>query len=385
MSLMTSDRVIAAAQEMAPVIRDMREELDATRHLPTSLAEKMMQAGFFQLHACHELGGPELPPLTGFQVIEELSKADGSVGWCAMIASSLSLTTGWLDPEVGRKMFGNPLDVRIAGSIRPEGRAYPVEGGYRVEGQWNFASGVHHANWLYCTCKVINGNHTPEVRTLLVPAESATIVDTWSVVGMCGTGSHDFVVDGVFVPTQHDVSRSKPPKASGKFFTVYNTGVGQGATWSNTAANALGIARGAIDTFVDLATSTGSTMSTALLRDRPMVQTRLAESEAIVGAARAYVVESARTAWEAAGDGTLDAKRHGLPLRLAISHSIHEAVRAVDIVFHAAGTNAVYRKNPLERYFRDIHVAVQHAAALPLHIEAAGKVLMGHPLSSVGW
>ncbi len=258
-------------------------ELDATLYLPVTA--EMMQAGFFQLHACHELGGPELPPLTGFQVIEELSKADGSVGWCAMIASSLSLTTGWLDPEVGRKMFGNPLDVRIAGSIRPEGRAYPVEGGYRVEGQWNFASGVHHANWLYCTCKVINGNHTPEVRTLLVPAESATIVDTWSVVGMCGTGSHDFVVDGVFVPTQHDVSRSKPPKASGKFFTVYNTGVGQGATWSNTAANALGIARGAIDTFVDLATSTGSTMSTALLRDRPMVQTRLAESEAIVGTA----------------------------------------------------------------------------------------------------
>ncbi len=392
MSPVTSDRVITAAQELAPVIRDMREELDTTRHLPTSLAEKMTQAGLFQLHACSELGGLELPPLTGFRVIEELSKADGSVGWCAMIASSLSLTTGWLEPEVGRKMFGNPLDVRIAGSIRPEGRAYPLKGGYRVEGQWNFASGVHHANWLYCTCKVMNGNApqlsavgTPEVRTLLVPAESATIVDTWSAVGMCGTGSHDFVVDGVFVPTEHDVSRANPPRASGTLFTVYNAGVGQGATWSNTAANALGIARGAIDTFVDLATNTASTMSTTLLRDRPMVQMRLAEAEAIVSAARAYVVDSVRTAWEAAVDGTLDAKQHGLPLRLAITHSIHEAVRAVDIVFHAAGTNAVYRTNPLERYFRYIHVAVQHAAALPLHIEAAGKVLMGHPLSAVGW
>lgn len=134
MSQITSERVIDAARDLAPVIRDMREELDATRHLPTSLAEKMTAAGFFQLHACRELGGPELPPLTGFQVIEELSKADGSVGWCAMIASSLSLSTGWLAPEVGAKMFGNPIDVRIAGSIRPEGRAYPMEGGYRVEG-----------------------------------------------------------------------------------------------------------------------------------------------------------------------------------------------------------------------------------------------------------
>ena len=385
MSDITSASVIAAAQALAPVIRDMREALDATRHLPTALAEQMTRAGLFQLHACRELGGPELSPLTGFHVIEELSKADGSVGWCAMIASSLSLTTGWLAPDVGRKMFGNPLDVRIAGSIRPEGRAYPVEGGYRVEGQWNFASGVHHANWLYCTCQVMHSDRLPEVHTLLVPAASATIVDTWSVVGMCGTGSHDFVVDGVFVPTAHDASRSKPPQASGKLFSVYNVRVGQAAAWSNTAANALGIARGAIDAFVDLATSTGSTMSTTLLRDRAMVQMRLAEAEAIVGAARAYVVESVRTAWEAAGDGTLDAKWHGLPLRLAITHSIHEAVRAVDVVFHAAGTHAVYRKHPLERYFRDIHVAVQHAAALPLHIEAAGKVLMGHPLSAVGW
>ncbi len=385
MSSITSDGVIAAAQALAPVIRDMREEIDATRHLPASLAETMREAGLFQLHACSELGGPELPPMTGFRVIEELSKADGSVVWCAMIASSLSLSTGWLEPEVGRKMFGSPLDVRIAGSIRPEGRAYPVEGGYRVEGQWNFASGVHHANWLYCTCQVMHGEATPAVRTLLVPAESATIVDTWSVVGMRGTGSHDFVVDGVYVPSAHDVSRTKPPVATGPLFQVYNARVGQAATWSNTAANALGIARGAIDTFIDLANNASSTMSTTLLRDRAMAQMRLAEAAAIVGAARAYVVESVRSAWDAAHDGTLDARRHGLPLRLAITHSIHEAVRAVDIVFHAAGTNAVYRKNPLERYFRDIHVAVQHAAALPLHMEASGKVLMGHPLSSVGW
>jgi alkylation response protein AidB-like acyl-CoA dehydrogenase len=71
--------------------------------------------------------------------------------------------------------------------------------------------------------------------------------------------------------------------------------------------------------------------------------------------------------------------------RLAIAHSIHEAVRAVDIVFHAAGTNAVYRKHPLERYFRDIHVAVQHGAALPAHFESAGKILLGYDAKEVGW
>jgi alkylation response protein AidB-like acyl-CoA dehydrogenase len=64
---------------------------------------------------------------------------------------------------------------------------------------------------------------------------------------------------------------------------------------------------------------------------------------------------------------------------------MHEAVRAVDLVFHAAGTNALYRKYPLERYFRDIHAAVQHAAGLPIHYESAGKVLLGLAPDGIGW
>ena len=166
---------------------------------------------------------------------------------------------------------------------------------------------------------------------------------------------------------------------------LYNPRLVMVAAWTNTAANALGIARGAMDTFVELASHTGSTNSATPLRNRPLVQSRIAEAEAILGAARAYVLESVGAAWEAVCAQAPDPGAEIARARLAITHAMHEAVRAVDVVFHTAGTNAVYRKHPLERYFRDIHVAVQHAAGLPVHVESAGKALLGLRPMDLGW
>ena len=222
----------------------------------------------------------------------------------------------------------------------------------------------------------------PETRSLMVPADDATIVDTWSVVGMRGTGSHDFIVDDIFVPASHTLTFADPPQESGP---LYHPRLLLVTIWTSTVANALGIARGAIDAFIELATHRGSTMSPTLLRDRALVQTRLAEAEAIVSAARAYVMDAVGNAWQAICDDVPDPSHAIARARLAIAHGMHEAVRAVDIVFHAAGTNAVYRKYPLERYFRDIHTAVQHVAGLPAHFENAGKVFLGLRPDDMGW
>ncbi len=389
MSRTTLADPLAAALDLLPQVRAVRDELEELRHLPSDLARALGDAGLFQLYLPRAIGGAETPPLKTFRVIEELSKVEGSVGWCVMIANSVSLFTGWLAPDVGRAMFGQPPVARMAGSVRPEGRARAVDGGYRVSGQWNFASGVHHANWLFCTCTVMDGdtprrsaNQAPVIRSMYIPAKTATIKDTWSVVGMCGTGSHDFVIDDVLVPETHAFSLYEPPKVVAP---LYHPRLVLVAAWTNTAANALGIARGAMDTFVELAGQTGSTNSATLLRDRPLVQSRIAEAEAILGAARAYVLESVGAAWDAVCAQAPDPGREIARARLAITHAMYEAVRAVDLVFHTAGTNAVYRKHALERYFRDIHVAVQHAAGLAAHVESAGKALLGLRPTDLGW
>jgi alkylation response protein AidB-like acyl-CoA dehydrogenase len=381
--------VVVAAVNLASHIRASRDELETTRRVPPRLVQAIAEAGLFQLHLPRSMGGPELPPLTAFQVIEELSKVDGSVGWCTMIATATSLFVGWLRPDVGRELFGQPPDVRIAGSLRPEGKAYAVDGGYRVRGRWDFASGIDHARWLLCTCAIMDEDQPrltpaglPVVRHLLVPAAAATIEDTWSVVGMRGTGSHDFIVDDVFVPTPRTFSFAEPPGQAG---ALYHPRLVLVVAWTSTVANALGIARGAIDAFIELATHRSSTSAPTLLRDRPYVQTRVAEAEAILRAARAYVIDAVGTAWEAVCADVPDPSREIAQARLAVTHGMHEAVRAVDLVFHAAGTNALYRKYPLERYFRDIHAAVQHAAGLPSHYESVGKALLGLQPEGIGW
>ena len=149
---------IANAIALKPTIRQYREELDSGNRLPPELARQLNEAGLFQLALPRSMGGPESDPLTSFRVIEELSRVDGSVGWCAMLSSSCSLFAGWLKADIGRAMFGQPPDFRMAGSIRPQGEALVVDGGYHLRGQWDYASGVHHANWLLCTCKLVDAN-----------------------------------------------------------------------------------------------------------------------------------------------------------------------------------------------------------------------------------
>jgi indole-3-acetate monooxygenase len=381
--------VVAAAKNLVPLILAAREEGERIRHVPPEIANALAAAGLLQMFLPRSMGGPELDPLTVFRAIEEISKADGSIGWCTMIATDVSLALGWLPTDVGRGFCGQPADFRGAGSLRPLGRAYPVDGGYRVQGHWNFASGIDHANRLFCPCIVMDGDKpqwtetgTPRIRTMWLSPDQATIKDTWSVVGMRGTGSQDFIVDDVFVPVANTCFIGEPAVEKGP---LYNPRLVFVTLFAGVAANSLGIARGAIEAFIELASRESSTRSTDVLRDRPLIQARLAEAEAILNAARVYVIDSLDTYWEAVCSNSSDPSLAIAQARLAIVHAMHEAVRSVDLVFHAAGTNAIYTRNPLERYFRDIHVAVQHNAAFPAQYESAGKVLMGLRPSDPGW
>jgi alkylation response protein AidB-like acyl-CoA dehydrogenase len=385
--------VVAAAVRLAEAVRGARKEAEQARRTPAWLADEVARAGLYQLYLPGSLGGPEVPPLVGFRAIEELSRADGSVGWCAMIASIMASHLAKLPTEVGRELAGTPADYRAAGSGRPggptAGRAWPVAGGWRVSGQWNFASGIDNARWLYCTCIVMDGGTPrlaptgkPMLRMVWVPREEATILDTWSVMGMRGTGSQDFRVDDVFVPERRSIASDAQPIQLG---ALYHPRSLIAIQWTLTVANALGIARGAIDNLVALAATEASTLNTQLLRDRPMVQARLGEAEAMVNAARAYVFDAVGALWAELSAGEPPSDAAVAQARLAIVHGMHEAVRAVDTVFHAAGTNAIYASLPLEARFRDIHVAVQHGAALPGYFESAGKVLMGLRPNEPGW
>jgi len=381
--------LICAARRLVPDIVAIRENIERSRQIPSSLAQVISNAGLYQMFLPRSVGGPEASPLVAFQAIEELSKADGSVGWCVMIATDISLFAGWLKPRVVGEICGQPACLRAAGSLRPLGRAYPLDGGYRVKGQWNFASGIHNADWLYCTCVLMEGDNplmtaagSPAVRAMWLPANAATIKDTWSVMGLRGTGSQDFVVDDVFVAEDYSCFLGDHPYEQGPLFRPRLLFT---VLFMLNAAHALGIARGAMDSFVAMASRDASNQSTTLLRDRPQVQSHVAEAEAILNASRAYIMDAVTRLWHSACRDEADPAQEIAQARLAVTHGVHEAARVVDLLFHAAGTNAIYTRNPLERHFRDIHVAKQHNAAFPVHYQSAGKVLLGLRPGDAGW
>jgi alkylation response protein AidB-like acyl-CoA dehydrogenase len=373
----------ADAARLAPRIRQLADEIEQAGCLPPELVGPMTEAGLFELYRPADAGGLEAGPLTAFEVTECLARADGSVAWCVSVSTALSTYLGWLPPDGLAEVTAAGGPLRLAGSARPLGRAGATEGGYRVQGHWDFASNVLQADWYVGTC-VIEGDHSrsgePKARSVFLPVRDGRVERTWSVLGMRGTGSHDFVVDDMVVPTRRVASVRYARARAGR---LYHPRLAMVVTWAPTAGVALGLARGALDDFAELsaARSTASPLPLAHRRD---VQAAVGQAEAIVAAARAYCVAAIGHAWEAVasdphGETSPELDRAIAHARLAITHAMGEAVRAVDLLLRAAGTGGVFCKAGIERRFRDVHVAQQHAAGLAGHVEAAGRVLLGLP------
>ena len=381
--------IVAAARALRPQIVAARDEIEESRRLPPAIIEQMDRAGLFRMYVPKSLGGPETDPLTAFRAVEQLSIADGSVGWCCLIACSISLYMGWLDSATAQEIVGSPPALRGAGSFRPEGTARIANGGYEVKGRWDFASGCLHANWLFFNCLVTdengpryNSDGLPELRMMSLPVGAATIHDNWSVIGLRGTGSNDVSVDGLHGPAERTFALASDSMNAAPLF---NARAALATAFTLLAANALGMARGAMDAFLEQAGAKATTMNPALLRDRGPVQLAVGRAEGIISGARAYVLHAAGKLWEAAQSGKPDLGEEILQSRLATTHGVHEAARAIDMLYHASGTNAVRRGNLLERYFRDINAAMMHAAGLPANFEQGGRVVLGLSPGAPGW
>ncbi len=384
---MTVQPALEAALELQPDVA-AADEIERTQRIPDALVKKLSDSGLLQLYLPRALGGRESDPVAAAEAVEALSRADGSVGWCAMLGAAGSMFTGWLPTETGQAMFPTPGHARLAASARPEGVARVVEGGYRVNGHWDFASGISHATFYGGTCRLINDDGpilspagAPETRMMVIPVESLRVEETWDVVGLRGTGSHDVFVEDAFIPSDQGLRMAGPSQYGGPLF---DPRVVTSWIWVANAANSLGIAQGALDALTELASQRASTMSPVLLRDRPPVQETLGQATTIVRAARTYLLDTVSSCWERA-QRDADIALQEAHLRLAIAHAIHESVRAVDLCFAAAGSNAVYTRNRVERAFRDIHVAAQHVASAPAQLAAGGRVLLGIDRSTGGW
>jgi alkylation response protein AidB-like acyl-CoA dehydrogenase len=369
-------------QALAPLVEEYRDEGEQQRRLPQPLFQAMREAGLFSLWVPRSLGGAEVDVETSMRVVEELSRLDGAVGWNVMIAGNTSILWANLAPRITAAMLRENAGHVIAGTVTSgSGTATPVPGGFRVTGRWPFASGCHQADWLVSVCHIVEDGHpraapdgTPQPYTFVLPAASCDILDTWHTVGLRGTGSHDFEVRDLFVPDgRYFVARGGRSFQAGP---LYNTSFYH--LWApNIAAVALGIARAAIDLFLEIAASKRPTRSTVVLAQRETVQEKVGQAEALVRTSRAFLFDTVRETWPLLSEGRPVPERITALNRLAASTAVDYAKSAVDLMFTLAGTTSVYTRGRLERCFRDVHVVQQHAVVSPSGIAMAGRQFLG--------
>jgi indole-3-acetate monooxygenase len=376
------DALLERARALAPRIAGASARVDAERRLPDEIVAALVEAGLFHLLVPRSLGGEETDLLTFARVIEEVARADGSTGWCLVQASGCSMVSGYLDPAAAREIFG-PNARGILAWGPGKGQATPVDGGYRVTGQWSFASGSRHATWLGGHSTVVGPDSAPRldelgapaVLTLLFPSEQARLEDIWQVSGLRGTASDAYSVADLFVPEALTVCRDDParrrepgPLYGFRLDNVFAIGF---------ASVALGIARGALDAFLDLAGDKTPRGRPSVLRDDPVVRSEIARAEATWRSGRAFLREVTAQAWETAREtgGITLAQR--VQIRLAATHAIQLAAQALDVAYHHAGATAIFERHPFERRFRDIHAVTQQVQGRYSHYENVGRHLFG--------
>jgi len=219
------------------------------------------------------------------------------------------------------------------------------------------------------------------MRELFVPAAHVHVIDTWESTGLRGTASHDYEVQDVFVPEHRTFWFQEPPSDGGPLYRM--PPVAMFATFIEAVQ--LGIARHAIEAFVELAMAKVPTMTQIVLADRPTAQTTLGKAKAMHAAAHAYLEATLLALWKRVQTGHRPTLADRGELWLAATHAGHTAHAAIDVLYTAAGANAVYAASPLDRCLRDARTALQHVCTQEVNFETGGRVAMGRDAMGSVW
>ena len=370
------------AQSLLETVAARAADTEAQRHLPADLAAELAQAGLFRMLVPTSLGGAEVDVATLFNRLEQLGRADAATGWCVMIGGTTALISAWLPLEHAREIWADP-GVITGGVFAPMGRATVDGENYLVSGRWAWGSGSANCSWLLGGAVTMEGgemrrlpNGAPDHRMMVMRRHEVELIDTWDALGMRGTGSGDLAAKDVRVPQGRSVSFiTDTPREDGPLYRFAPFGL----LALGIAAVASGNALGALDDLKALAVAKKGQGSSRSLVERGVVQADFAVAQADLDAARALVHAEIATAWDrvVAGDALeLSARAR---LRLAATRLTQVSARVAAKMHELAGGTSVYASHPLNRRFRDAHVATQHVMVAPPTLELAGRVLLGLP------
>ncbi len=376
------------AAELSAAVRASAPETERERRLPEPLLDQLREAGCLRMWAPRSYGGDELALAESLRVITELARSDGAVGWVVgQLAMAQAVLSRFPRAEVDHWYADGP-DVLGAGAVAPKGKARPTASGWQASGQWPYVTGSRHASFFYGQCLALTGEASPTdgppaLRTVLVPMSAVEIIETWSTLGLRGTGSHDVRLRSVELPADQVTdlvgARSAVDHPLGRISTVELSGL-------VVAASMIGIALGAVDEVVAVARGgKRPAFSRTALADSDHFRQRLGQSYAELRAAAALLTETAEIAWaEAIGGPERALVDRGL-LRATVHQVALATVSCTSVIFGLAGGSSVYDDSALQHRLRDIHTAAQHGVAGPGSSTILGGALVQVSDQSLEW
>lgn len=373
-----------AARQLGPLIREHNEEAERERRLSQPVLAALHESGLLRMVTPRSLGGLEVDPLTRARVIEEIAGYDTAAGWTLGNPLDWAYLCARLPDEGVEEIYNSGSNTLIAAQFGRLLTAVPADGGYQVSGRAPFVSNCYDATWIAVTANVFDENQSveangeePEELMVYFPRESCEVIDTWNVLGMCGTGSNDISVSHVFVP-QARTFPMMPEFEPGSHYQgpLYRFPfIGVAAT--NIPTVMLAMVRGAIDEVSALAQGKTPVASSSLLRERSSTQDRLAQAEAILRSSRLLLYDTVSVAWEATLAGDTHSLQRKADLLLAMTHAASSAAKVVELMYNAGGTSGIRNGTLLNRHFRDVQVLKQHAFAAEGRYATVGQVYLG--------
>ncbi len=365
---------VARAQALRPMIEREAAEIDRQRGLTPGIVTALKEGGFWRMLQPKFLGGMELKPSIFSRVTEAIASADASTGWVVCQGNGCSMTAAYLDRSVAEEMFGSIDGILAWGPPGSPFEAQPVDGGYRITGNWMFASGSQNASWLGAHVRIAG---TKQIRTLLWPKSSATMTDIWHTIGLRGTASNQYSVTDLFVPHAYSCLRDNPVNrredgplyrfSSGQLYSCGFAGVG------------LGIARGTLDAFMNLPANKVSRGASKPMRENNVVQSLLAQSEARWHSARAFLHNTADEIYEYVIQHGEMTEQQAAMLRLASTWAIQQSREVVHTIYNITGSVAIFENQPFERRLRDMNSVSQQSQGRLIHFESVGQIMFGMP------
>jgi alkylation response protein AidB-like acyl-CoA dehydrogenase len=364
------------------------DEAQKLRRLPDDVVDVLIDEGFFRFTLPPELGGEDATATETIEVLEAISAIDASVGWNVMLGSEINaMAAGGMDKALAKEVYlDNPRVVMCGGGGPGSKPSYAMEqpdGSYKVWGETSFISGCHNSTWCFMGAPIIDdgeprkdANGMPIVKMWFLHRSQWEILDTWDVAGLRGSGSHNVKADGAVVePKWLSVDLMTTPAHYDN--PVFRIPVPLRLSY-NKVAIALGIAKGALEAFVDVANNKVPMLSASKLMERPLAQYRMGEMMAKYKAARAYVFEAMKAVEDELNAGAeAPSAETTINARLACTYGAQACMEVVDVVHTSCGTSASYMANPLERKLRDAHGAASHRWVSAPLFETLGGILFG--------